>query len=242
MLSVCYSCVQPVTDQCSLLACFCLLNDCWRVGVCDVVVRPVRCTIQRQNQCHPDCRKILLLWCCTYFQTHWSKIPFLYHCCQLKLQYNCNPSLCVQCTNTKVIKLTSMPNNCNICDSCILTVKMHINMTHTASSLRRPASKCGAAIGDSSTFISRLPSLGRESFGTVISHDTCAITCTANQHQTSDVMEIPTFINIQHIFNKCNILWHGNINLEFYVAHRCKKSTVSLLLTKDTEHMTLQFA
>jgi len=52
---------------------------------------------------------------------------------------------------------------------------------HTASSVRRPASKCGAAIGDSSTFSRTEPSLGRESFGTVTSHDTCAITCTANQ-------------------------------------------------------------
>jgi hypothetical protein len=42
----------------------------------------------------------------------------------------------------------------------------------TDSSDGRPASKCGAAIGDSSTLTTILPSFGLVSFGTVTSQET----------------------------------------------------------------------
>ena len=39
-----------------------------------------------------------------------------------------------------------------------------------------PASNCGAAIGESSTFTNKIPSVGRVCLGSVTSHETCAIT------------------------------------------------------------------
>ena len=62
---------------------------------------------------------------------------------------------------------------------------LQIKRQHTTSSLRRPPSKWGAAIGDNSILMTMMPSLGRESFGTVTSHDTCTITCTACRVQSN---------------------------------------------------------